>query len=57
LVLPLYIPTLIFGAKATSLAAEGMDPVPAFMLLAGLSLFTLALTPFAAAKALRTHLS
>ncbi len=57
LVLPLYIPTLIFGAKATSLAAEGIDPVPAFMLLAGLSLFTLALTPFAAAKALRTHLS
>lgn len=57
LVLPLYIPTLIFGAKATSLAADGQDPMPAFMLLAGLSLFTIALTPFAAAKALRTHLN
>ncbi|MBL1434583.1 MAG: heme exporter protein CcmB [Rhodobacteraceae bacterium] len=57
LVLPLYIPTLIFGAKATSLAADGLDPMPAFMMLAGLTLFTLALTPFAAAKALRTHLS
>jgi len=57
LVLPLYIPTLIFGAKATSLAADGLDPMPAFLLMAGLSLFTLALTPFAAAKALRTHLS
>lgn len=57
LVLPLYIPTLIFGAKATSLAAEGMDPTAAFTLMAGLTLFTLALTPFAAAKALRTHLS
>ncbi len=57
LVLPLYIPTLIFGAKATSLAADGQDPLPAFMLMAGLTLFTLALTPFAAAMALRTHLS
>ncbi len=57
LVLPLYIPTLIFGAKATSLAADGLDPMPAFMLMAGLTLFTIALTPFAAAKALRTHLT
>lgn len=57
LVLPLYIPTLIFGAKATALAADGLDPMPAFLMLTGLSLFTLALTPFAAAKALRTHLS
>jgi len=57
LVLPLYIPTLIFGAKATSLAADGLDPTPAFLLMAGLTLFTIALTPFAAAKALRTHLS
>ena len=57
LVLPLYIPTLIFGAKATSLAADGLDPTPAFTLMAGLTLFTIALTPFAAAKALRTHLT
>lgn len=57
LVLPLYIPTLIFGAKAATLAAEGSDPLPALMLVAGLSLFTLALTPFAAAAALRSHLS
>ena len=57
LVLPLYIPTLIFGAKATSLAADGLDPMPAFMLMAGLTLFSMALTPFAAAKALRAHLN
>ena len=57
LVLPLYIPTLIFGAKATSLAADGLDPGPAFILMAGLTLFAVALTPFAAAKALRTHLT
>ncbi len=56
LVLPLYFPTLIFGAKATTLAASGLDPSSAFTMLSGLSLFTLALTPFAAAKALRSHL-
>ncbi len=57
LVLPLYIPTLIFGAKATSMAADGLNPMPAFVLMAGLTLFAIALTPFAAAKALRTHLN
>ncbi|MCF6305485.1 MAG: heme exporter protein CcmB [Rhodobacteraceae bacterium] len=56
LVLPLYIPTLIFGAKAATLASEGGDPMPVLLLVAGLSLFTLALTPFAAAAALRSHL-
>ncbi len=56
LVLPLYIPTLIFGAKTATLAAEGGDPMPGLMLVLGLSLFTLALTPFAAAAALRSHL-
>ncbi len=56
LVLPLYIPTLIFGAKAAALASGGGDPMPALMLVAGLSLFTVALTPFAAAAALRSHL-
>ncbi len=56
LVLPLYIPTLIFGASAVSAAADGADPMPAFLLLAGITLFTLALTPFAAAAALRMHM-
>ena len=56
LVLPLYLPTLIFGAEAVSAAAEGRDPVPALLLLAGLTLFTLAASPFAAAAALRINL-
>ncbi len=56
LVLPLYLPTLIFGARATAAAAEGRDPWPAFLLLAGLTLFILALAPFAAAAALRANL-
>ena len=56
LVLPLYIPTLIFGARAVASAAEGTDPMPALTLLAGLTLFILALAPFAAAAALRINL-
>ncbi len=56
LVLPLYLPTLIFGARTAAVAAGGGDPRPAFMLLAGLTLFILALAPFAAAAALRANL-
>ncbi len=56
LVLPLYVPTLIFGARTTTAAADLADPWPAFLLLAGLSLFILALAPFAAAAALRASL-
>ena len=56
LVLPLYIPTLIFGARAVTAVAEGSDPWSAFLMLAGLTLFILALAPFAAAAALRINL-
>ena len=56
LVLPLYIPTLILGARATSAAAESGDPWPALLLLAGLTLAILALAPFTAAAALRINL-
>lgn len=56
LVLPLYVPTLILGARAVAAAAEGADPVPALLLLSGLTLFILALAPLAAAAALRIQL-
>lgn len=56
LVLPFYLPTLIFGARATAAAAEGQDPLPAFLLLSALTLFILALAPFATAAALRANL-
>ncbi len=56
LVLPLFIPTLIFGARAVALAAEGGDPSPALALLAGLTLFVVATAPFAAAAALRVNM-
>jgi heme exporter protein B len=56
LVLPLYLPTLIFGARTAAAAADGTDPQPAFLLLAGLTLFISAVAPFAAAAALRVNL-
>lgn len=56
LVLPLYIPTLIFGARCVSAAAQNQPALPVFFILTGLSLFTLVLSPFAAASALRSHL-
>jgi heme exporter protein B len=57
LVLPLYIPTLIFGAQVVTLAAKGLDQSIAMMLLTGTSLFAIAASPFASAAALRVHLS
>ena len=56
LVLPLYVPTLIFGAQSAAAAASGRDPWPAFLLLCGLTLFILAIAPFATAAALRANL-
>lgn len=56
LVLPLYIPSLIFGARCVSRAAEGAEAGPALALLAGVTLFVLALAPFAAGAALRVNM-
>ncbi|MEQ6247641.1 heme exporter protein CcmB [Sulfitobacter sp. HNIBRBA3233] len=53
LVLPLYVPTLIFGAEAARRGAQGMAVETPLLLLAGISLGTIALLPFAAAAALR----
>lgn len=56
LTLPLYIPTLIFGARTVVAAAQGQDPVPALALTAALSLAILALAPFATARILRIQI-
>lgn len=57
LVLPLYLPTLIFGALSVRAAAEGLAWEPAAALTAAVTLGCLALGPFAAAAALRANLS
>ena len=56
LVLPLYVPTLIFGSDAVRRAAEGMEAGPPVLFLAAITLGTVALLPFAAAGALRVNL-
>ncbi|WP_425050062.1 heme exporter protein CcmB [Psychromarinibacter sp. S121] len=56
LVLPLYVPTLIFGAEVVRRGAEGLAVGTPLALLAGITLGTLALLPFAAAAALRVNL-
>ena len=56
LVLPLYIPVLIFGVSAVDAALFGLGSGPRLLILGGLSLFALALAPFAAAAALRQAL-
>ncbi len=57
LVLPLYIPTLIFGAVTVTKAVEGLDPMPSLMFLAGLTLLSVVIMPFASALALKSNLS
>lgn len=56
LVLPLYVPTLIFGAEAARRGAEGMDPATPLLLMAGITAGTVAILPYAAAAALRINL-
>ena len=56
LVLPLYVPTLIFGAEVVRRGAEGLAIATPLALLAGISLAALALLPFVAAAALRVNL-
>ncbi len=53
LVLPLYIPVLIFGAGAVDAALGGLDAKPHLMLLGAVFAAALALCPLAAAAALR----
>jgi heme exporter protein B len=56
LVLPLYIPVLIFGVAAVEAASQGLDVLPRLGFLAGFLLAALALGPWAAAAALRQAL-
>ena len=56
LVLPMYIPTLIFGATMVRLGATGMPLTTPLFLLIGITLAALAILPFAAAAAIRANL-
>lgn len=56
LVLPLYIPTLIFGAECARRGAEGLATATPVLMLLGITLGSVALLPFAAAAAIRVNL-
>tara|TARA_R100000005_G_scaffold95557_2_gene77541 strand:- start:36272 stop:36937 length:666 start_codon:yes stop_codon:yes gene_type:complete len=57
LVLPLYIPVLIFGVAAVEAAISMLPATPHLLLLGGISLGALVVGPLAAAAALRLSLS
>lgn len=56
LVLPLYVPTLIFGAEVVKRGAQGAEVMTPLLLLAGITAGSLALLPVAAAAAIRVNL-
>ena len=56
LVLPLYVPTLIFGAEVARRGAEGLDHATPLLMLAGITFGVIALLPFASAAVLKVNL-
>ena len=56
LVLPMYLPTLIFGAEVVRRGALGLDVATPLALLAGVTAGAVAVLPFAAAAAIRVNL-
>ena len=56
LVLPMYLPTLIFGAEVVKRGAAGLAVETPLALLAAITLAAAALLPFAAAAAIRVNL-
>ncbi|MCL7465991.1 MULTISPECIES: heme exporter protein CcmB [Paracoccaceae] len=56
LVLPLYVPTLIFGAELVRRGAGDMATATPLLMLGGITAATVALVPFASAAAIRVNL-
>ena len=56
LVLPLYVPTLIFGAEVARRGAEGLSTATPLLMLGGITAGAIALLPFASAAVLRVNL-
>jgi heme exporter protein B len=56
LVMPLYMPTLIFGAGSIQAVLEGGSPEPNMRLLLAMLILTMIVAPWAAAAALRISL-
>ncbi len=56
LILPLYVPVLIFGVMAVDTAVMGTGGNAPLMILSAITLFSVAITPWAAAAAVRLSL-
>ena len=56
LVLPLYVPTLIFGAEVARRGSAGIELQTPLLMLLGLSFGVMAILPFASAAVLRINL-
>ena len=56
LVLPMYVPTLIFGTEVVARGGKGLAVGTPLLYLAGITLAALALLPFASAAAIRANL-
>ncbi len=56
LVIPLFIPVLIFGVGAVGAAADGLSQRPHLLILGAIFMFSLVLSPVASAAALRLNL-
>ena len=56
IVLPMYFPTLVFGAEVVRRGAMGADAMVPLLLVAAISLGSAAVLPFACAAALRANL-
>ncbi len=56
LVLPLYVPTLIFGAEAARRGMVGLEITVPMLMLGGITCGAIALLPFASAAVLRVNL-
>jgi len=55
IVLPLYLPTLIFGIKLIELSINGENVLTAFLLLFATTLVSFAIAPFISAAAIKIH--
>ena len=56
LILPLYVPVLIFGVSATTLMMGPQTATPSLLVLFAITLVSLVVAPLASAAALRTYL-
>ena len=56
LIMPFFIPKLIFGSQTVWQASTGLQMINSFLFTAGVSAFVISLMPFAAALAINSAL-